>query len=854
MVIKVPLSWLRAYCDVPWSVDELVERLVMTGLEVDAVETVGSDFAGFVTGRVERVERHPNADRLSLCAVDVGGESLQIICGAPNVAAGQMVPVARVGAALPGGMEIRKAKIRGVESFGMICSEAELNLSDDHEGIMVLDGETEPGRPLKDVLGGPDTVLSIDVGTNRPDCLSLVGVAREITALAGGETRVPSGAVAESGPPVDTLANVRVDAPDDCPRFVGRVIAGVRIGPSPDWLKRRIEAAGIRSISNVVDVTNYVMLEMGQPLHAYDLDQLAGHGIVVRRARDQEEFTTLDGAERTLDAEVLMIADHERGIGVGGVMGGLNTEITGDTRRVFLEGACFDAVRVRRGSKALQLQTDASRRFERGMDPELQGEAVGRAAGLIAEVAGGAVAEGMIDVRTPARPAPEIRLRTDRVNGLLGTGLDRDEIAAILRRLRFDVRPVPTGSTERGEQTESTGREEQTEQTGPAGWEEQTEQTGPIGPARPTRRTAGNDLEVGVPSFRRDVHREVDLIEEVARLYGYDRIEPVASAPARDESPGAREREEDLRARQDERRRLRDTMTGFGFTEVVTHSLLHPDLNLLIDPSRPGVLVDNPLSPELSAMRTSLAASVLNVVRWNANRKVRDIRIFEAGRVYWPKDGGLPDEPEFLCVAVTGRRHGPHWDGPPGAFDFFDLKGLAEGLLGRLGLDRVETVPYDKVDPLFDADRSGELLAEGVRAGRFGAVSQRVLDRYEIREPVWMGVIDCGVVFGRASGQRVYHTSPKYPAVERDLAIVVPEEVSHRDILEEIRACSGDLLEAVELFDVYRGEQIAAHCKSMAYAMRYRSDDRTLTDAEVTRLQDKLLRRLAGRYRAELRS
>ena len=848
MVIKVPLSWLQAYCDVPWSVEELVDRLVLSGLEVDGVDTVGSDFEGFVVGHVDRVERHPNADRLSLCTVDVGGESLQVICGAPNVAAGQKVPVARVGASLPGGMEIRKAKIRGVESFGMICSEAELNLSDDHEGIMVLDGETEPGRPLKDVLGGPDTVLSIDVGTNRPDCLSLVGVAREITALAGGETRVPSGAVAESGPPVDTLANVRVDAPDDCPRFVGRVIAGVRIGPSPDWLKRRIEAAGIRSISNVVDVTNYVMLEMGQPLHAYDLDQLAGHGIVVRRARDQEEFTTLDGAERTLDAEVLMIADHERSIGVGGVMGGLNTEITGDTRRVFLEGACFDAVRVRRGSKALQLQTDASRRFERGMDPELQGEAVGRAAGLIAEVAGGAVAEGMIDVRTPARPSPEIRLRTDRVNGLLGTGLDRDEIAAILRRLRFDVRPVPSGQTGPAEREERTGPAEREEQVGPAEREEQTEQTGP------PERTAGNDLEVGVPSFRRDVHREVDLIEEVARLYGYDRIEPVASAPVRDESAGAREREEDLRARQDERRRLRDTMAGFGFTEVVTHSLLHPDLNLLIDPSRPGVLVDNPLSPELSAMRTSLAASVLNVVRWNANRKVRDIRIFEAGRVYWPKDGGLPDEPEFLCVAVTGRRHGPHWDGPPGAFDFFDLKGLAEGLLGRLGLDRVETVPYDKVDPLFDADRSGELLAEGVRTGRFGAVSQRVLDRYEIRKPVWMGVIDCGVVFGRASGQRVYHTSPKYPAVERDLAIVVPEEVSHRDILEEIRACSGDLLEAVELFDVYRGEQIAAHCKSMAYAMRYRSDDRTLTDAEVTRLQDKLLRRLAGRYRAELRS
>ena len=812
MVVKIPLSWLRAYCDVPWSVEELVDRLIMTGLEVDAVDTVGSDFEGFVTGRVVRVERHPNADRLSLCTVDVGTETLQIICGAPNVADGQKVPVARVGAELPGGMKIKRAKIRGVESFGMICSEAELNLSDDHDGIMVLDDGIEPGRPLKSVLGEPETVLSIDVGTNRPDCLSLVGVAREITALTGGELRMPPTGVDDSGPPAESLANVRVDVPEDCPRFVGRVITGVRIGPSPDWLKRRIEAAGIRSISNVVDVTNYVMLEMGQPLHAYDLDRLAGQGIIVRRARAQEPFTTLDGADRTLDREVLMIADHERGIGVGGVMGGLDTEITADTGRVFLEGACFDAVRVRRGSKALQLQTDASRRFERGMDPELQGEAVSRAAALIAEVTGGVVAAGMIDVRTPGEPAPVIRLRTGSVNGLLGTSLGRDEIASFLRKLRFDVQPMRT------------------------------------------RRSAGADLEVGVPSFRRDVTREVDLIEEVARLYGYDRIEAVPSAPPRDETVEAREREKTRRGQQDVRRRLRDAMAGFGFTEVVTHSLVHPDRNELIDPSRPSVLIDNPLSPELSAMRTSLAASMLSVLHWNANRKVRDIRIFEVGRVFWPKPDGLPEEPEHLCIAVTGQRHSPHWDGPPGTFDFYDLKGLAEALLGRLGLDRVETVPYDNDGPLFDGERTGELLADGVRIGRFGAVSHEVLDRYEIRAPVWMGVIDCGVLFGSASDRRTFHAPPKYPAVERDLAIVVPDEVSHRDILEEIRACSGDLLEAVELFDVYRGEQIAADCKSMAYAMRFRSGERTLTDAEVKRLQDKVLRRLVDRYRAELRS
>lgn len=806
MVIKIPLSWLRTYCDIPWSVEELVDRLIMTGLEVDSIETIGSDFDGFVVGRVESIERHPNADRLSLCSVDVGTEILQIICGAPNVAADLNVPVAKVGSMLPGGLKIKKARIRGVESFGMICSEAELNLSENHDGIMVFDNAIKPGQDLQNILGDPETILSIDIGTNRPDCLSLVGIAREITALTGGILRMPSHGVEEAGPPVETLVNVHVEVPSDCHRFVGRVITGVRIGPSPAWLKKRVEAAGIRSISNVVDVTNYVMLEMGQPLHAYDLDQLAGNGIIVRRAYDQELFTTLDGVERKLDAEVLMIADHERGIGVGGVMGGLNTEITSATNRVFLEGACFDSVRVRRSAKTLQLQTDASRRFERGMDPELQGAGVSRAAALIAEVTGGTVATGMIDCRESIEPNPVIPLRINRVNGLLGTNLDRDKITTLLEGLRFEV------------------------------------------------QSEAKDLLVRVPSFRRDISREVDLIEEVARLYGYDRIEPVTSLYQQEEAPDARKRLKIRRDHQSIQQRLREKMTGFGFTEVITHSLVNPERNKLIDPSHPSLIIENALSPNLSAMRTSLAASVLNVVRWNVNRKVEDIRIFEVGRVFWPKPGDLPEEPVHLCIAVTGNRYYPHWDGSQGAFDFFDLKGIVEVLVRLFGLDTVETVPYDRNDPLFDSSRVGELRESGSRIGCFGAVSPLVLDKYEIREPVWMGIIDCGKLFSRASERRVYQSPPKYPAVERDLAVIVPDEVSHREILEEIRDCCGDLLEAVELFDVYRGEQIAADRKSMAFAMLFRSDDRTLTDVEISSVQDKVLRRLVKRYRAELRA
>ena len=363
MVIKAPLSWLREYCHIPWPVEELTERLTLAGLEIDAVDVIGGEYENMVIGSVVTAERHPNADRLSLCTVDIGSETLEIVCGAPNVAAGQRVPVALVGARLPGGMKIKKARIRGIESKGMICSEAELNLSDEQDGIMILDHDTPVGQPLKTVLGDPETVLSIDVGANRPDCLAITGIAREITAITRGELRMPSGRVQESGPPIDEEASVVVNTPDDCPRFVGRVIKGVKNAPSPAWMTQRLEAAGLRSINNIVDVTNYVMLELGQPLHAYDLDTLAGHGIIVRRAEEDEPFTTLDDQARTLNSKILMITDHERSIGVAGVMGGQNTEINDQTTNIFLEGACFDAVRVRRGSKLLQLQTDASRRF-----------------------------------------------------------------------------------------------------------------------------------------------------------------------------------------------------------------------------------------------------------------------------------------------------------------------------------------------------------------------------------------------------------------------------------------------------------------------------------------------------------
>lgn len=782
----------------------------MTGLEVEAVDTVGSQFDGVVIGAVTAVVKHPAADRLSVCTVDLGLERVEIVCGAPNVAAGQRVPVARVGALLPGGMGIKKSKIRGVVSHGMICSEAELGLSDEADGIMVLDPGAPVGASFDTMFGRSETVLSINVGTNRPDCLALTGIAREITAMTRKALRMPPAEVTEAGPAIDDLASVAIADYADCPRFVGRVITGVRIAPSSEWMIRRLESVGIRAINNVVDVTNYVMIELGQPLHAYDLDTLAGHEINVRRAREGATFTTLDGEERPLSAEVLMIADRDREIGVAGVMGGLNTEITEHTTRVFLEGACFDATRVRRGSKYLGLETDASRRFERGMDPELQGRAVARAAQMIAELAGGTLATGMIDVRAPATPSPSVRLRVDRVNALLGTAVSREDMSRYFHALGFSVRQE-------------------------------------------------DDLVVDIPSFRRDITREADLAEEVARLYGYDRIQPTMSSPTPlrlEETQGVARRQREMRQRSKEytSEHLRESLIGCGFIEVMTHSFAHPSDLKKIQPSHEPVILNNPLSIDLSAMRTTLIVPVLGVVRWNSNRKVRDIRVFEIGRIFVPNSvERLPDEPMQLCFAMTGTRAPVHWSSPPEPVDFFDVKGIAETTLGRFALDNVRSVPYDGELQAFDTDRSAALTVNGEQIGAYGAVSQAVLDHFDIKEPVWLCILDLNDLIQLESTRRTYFTLPKYPAVERDLAVVVPEHVSHQEIVEVIRERCDALLEAIDLFDVYRGQQVPAGKKSMAYALRYRSSERTLTDDEVSSLQAGAIGRLGELYGAELR-
>ncbi|MBT5872416.1 MAG: phenylalanine--tRNA ligase subunit beta, partial [Candidatus Latescibacteria bacterium] len=776
MLVKVPLSWLQDYCDIPWSAQELADRLTMSLLEVDEILTMGIDYDKMVVGEVLTAEKHPNADRLKLCTVDVGSDHLDIVCGAPNVEKGQRVAIAMIGAIVAGDLRIKRSKIRGIVSYGMICSEAELNLSPEADGIMVLDSDIPIGSPLKDVLGSAETVLSVDVGTNRPDCLAFTGVAREVAALTGKSSALPSGSLEETGAPIETLATVAVEDHADCVRFVGRVISNVQIGPSPLWMSRRLAAAGIRAINNVVDVTNYVMLEMGQPLHAYDLDTLAGNEINVRRAEQDVPFTTLDGTDRKLTPEMLMIADRDQNIGLAGVMGGLNTEITEGTTRVFLEGACFDAVRVRRSAKLAGLSTDASQRFERGMDPELQSYAVDRAAQLIAELGNGSIATGRIDVRKTSEPTPTVILRPDRVNALLGTNILRQDMIIALETLGFVVR-------------------------------------------------ATEALEVEVPSFRRDVSREADLIEEIARLYGYDRLEPVMSQPHPPDfrKPDVAREQRHLRQRRFDKvtSGLRGSLAGVGFSEVLTHSFASPEDLRIVDGSRSFVEVDNPISREYAVMRTSLAANILNLIRWNANRKARNIRVFEIGKVFEPSESGpLPVESLQMCAAMTGNRAPPHWGNTEQALDFFDIKGIVESSLEAFPLDKVNLVPYDESHHFLAPDVAATGLIGGQKIVSYGLVCQEVLKHFEINEPVWLYVLNCEVLLGSEEAGRSYHALPKFPAVERDLAIVVSEDVNHQEISDILWDTCGSLLESVELFDVYKGKQVPSGKKSLAYALR----------------------------------
>ena len=795
--MKVTYNWLKEFVDFDLNPSDLAEALTMAGLEVAAIEDLGARYEGCVVGRVLQVHTHPNADRLSVCRIDVGRGEVTVVCGAPNVAERQKVPVAMVGTRLSEGQVIERATIRGVASCGMICSEVELGLGEDASGILVLSDEAKVGAPLAEALGLDDVVLELELTPNRPDCLSVMGVAREIGAITGHPLRFPEVVVMEEGDPVEQWACVEIQDPEGCPRYAARVVTGVKVGPSPDWMQRRLEAVGLRAINNVVDATNYVLMELGHPLHAFDLNKVAQRKIVVRRAQDGECLMTLDGVTRDLDRDILAIADPEKCVAIAGIIGGRHTEVAEETTDVLLESAVFDPVVVRRGAKKLALSTEASQRFERGMDWDGNIRAIDRAAQWILQIAGGKVASGVLEVYPRKRHRAVVRLRPERANRILGTALSGARMAEILRSLGCAV-------------TSEDGK-----------------------------------LEAKIPSFRPDLGREVDLVEEVARLFGYNNI------ANREVSGGSLwvARRPDLRLAS----RTRTVLTGFGLDEVVTSSLTDPDRA-----SEAAVRLTNPSSRQMSVLRTDLISGLLEVARWNLNRQAGEVRIFEIGKVFAPTDctdgegHSRTEEKERVAGVLVCEVHRGRWIEQKRTLDFYDAKGVVEAYLE--GITRVEPEVVSVRDRWYEEGYCGGILLGGKEVGRCGRLHRDVVARFDFDEAVYAFDIGLSELLPFFEEARRFEPVGQYPAVDRDLAVVVPESLSWGNVLKEIREMDTELIESVEVFDVYRGKPLGEGEKSLAFSVRFRSKERTLSEGEVGALCDRIVGRLSERFGARLRS
>jgi phenylalanyl-tRNA synthetase beta chain len=819
--MRAPLSWLREYCDPGLDPAALADRLVMTGTEVERIETVGPESGdGFVVGRVLEREQHPNADRLSVCRVDTGEGERTIVCGAPNVDAGQTVAVVLPGATMPGGMKIRKAKLRGVPSEGMILSAAELEIAEEADGIMILDDGPAPGTPLAEVLPLAEPVLEIEVTPNRSDCFGVHGVAREIHAITGAPLAPDpwaEDAPAEGEGEVSDYASVRVDVPELCPRFTARVFTDVEIGFSPPWLQARLTAAGQRPINNVVDITNYVMLLTAQPLHSFDLDKVPGGELIVRTASEGEKMTTLDDVERTFDAETVLVCDREGPSGIAGIMGGQRSEVSDSTTRVLLEVACWNGTNILRTSRTLGLRSEASARFEKQLHPELTTRAQRIASRLLVELCGAKMVPGTIDVAAEI-PAPRrLLLRASRVEGLLGMTISQDEQKTYLERLGFGA------------------------------------------------EAAGEDLEVTVPPDRHyDVTREVDLIEEVARVHGIDEHLPT-TLPATGEAVGGLSREQRLR------RRAEDGLRDLGFDQVVGWSFTDPGeagrLRIDDDPRAKPVLLANPLSEDLSAMRTTLLGSLLDIASRNSARGASNLALFESARVYLqgtptgrkavgenanrPIDplagrfaGDQPApfaEPHRFAALATGAISERSWRGGGEAADFFALKGVLEALARQLG---VELSFMAAEQPFLHPGRSAAVSIAGEEAGWLGEIHPLVCRAWDLDGAVAFEIDAAPLIAAATVGEESYEDVTTFPAVYQDLAVVVPADVSAEAVGAAIRAGGGELLQGAEVFDLYEGEQLGAERKSLALNLEFRAPDRTLTDEEVAERREAIKAKL----------
>lgn len=793
----VPLKWLRDYVDIDRETQEFADMMTMTGSKVEKVEFFGKETNGVEVCKILEIEQHPDADRLKVTKVEVAdGQILQIVTNATNIKVGDFVPVARIGAVLPGDFKIKKGKLRGVLSEGMFCGAEELTIPSQYveehkkDGIYILDHQDsfELGMDVREVLGINDALIEFEITSNRPDCRSILGIAREAAVTLGKELKFPEIKVNGSDEEMSFEIDVQTDL---CKRYCGKVVKDVKVGPSPYWMQRRLIEAGMRPINNIVDITNYVMLELGQPLHAFDLDDIKYNKMTVKLAQEGEKFTTLDGVERTLTSDMLVIGNKDKTLDLAGIMGGENSEVKDTTTSIFLEGASFAKENIRATSKKLSLRTEASSRFEKGIDINLTEVAVNRACQLIEELGCGRVLNGMLDYYPEKEEIQKITVNPERINKLLGVNVVMDQFINILERLEFKCNLI-----------------------------------------------SSNKLELEVPSFRLDITEDADILEEIARIYGYDNI-PSATLEGNATAGVKTEKQKFI----DD---IKFNSIAVGLNEILTYSFVSPrgvdKINLAQDDERREfVKIINPLGEETSVMRTTLIPNMIDVISTNLSHKVEEAYAFECGNTFKPQ-AGLPVETKKMSIGMYGKD-----------VDFFTLKGAVETILNNVGFKGYEIEPETK-NLTFHPGRCAKLVYNNICIGTFGELHPDVLENYDLNQRVYIAEINVDLVFENLNNAKVYNPLPKYPSTTRDIALLVKDEVFVKQIEDIIKANGEDILESYQLFDVYKGAQIEEGHKSIAYSITYRSKDKTLTDEEVAKVHDKIVSELSEKLNANLRS
>jgi phenylalanyl-tRNA synthetase beta chain len=793
--MQVSYKWLCEVAGVNWTPEQIAEKLTLSGIACEGIEPTGKYLDRVVIGEVANLQPIVGADKIRLATVNIGSAKMDVVCGAPNVAVGQKVPVALEGAKLAGDLVIKKTKIRGIESAAMICSERELGLTENHSGILVLDPSAPVGTEFKSFAGYDDYILTFEITPNRGDAWSVAGIARDLCALAGTKLNLPAPSLKESSVQASKHLIVSIADSDACPRYSARIIRNVRIGESPVWLKRRLEASGVRSISNVVDITNYVMLERGQPLHAFDFDKFDSKEVVVRRAKDKEKFTTLDGKAHTLSTEVLLITNGTIPVAIGGIMGGQNSEVGAGTTNILLESAYFNPVTIRRGRKHLDKTTDASTRFERGTDPNGVITALDRASQLIAEICGGEVLSGAVDCYPKKIEPVIVPFRSCRCDDILGISLSDSRKKEILTGLQFDV------------------------------------------------LSEGASWQIRVPTFRPDVEREIDLIEEIARIHGFENIPDAVENIGPSYTPL---HNDDLVLE-----RLRAVITSSGFDEMMGHGLSHSRIANALHPTRPSVRILNPVASDLDIMRNSLLQTALGVVSHNFSHRNTSLRLFEIGKVYSPPDSaGNWNEEEHLCCLVSGESESS-WRGKGRPLDFYDLSGLLESITNQFHIEPLELSMGEST--AFDFGVSYTIIARGSAIGSIGKVSASALSLFDIKQDVFAAELDLAFLLSAKTRAITFVPLPVYPASDRDLAIVVSADIPASALVDAIKKTAGTMAESVHIFDLYTGKQIEKGKKSIAISINFRLADRSLSSEEVDTVQKRVIEELKNTFNAVIR-